>query len=318
MFLVVTSLFISNFKLYTEMKRLIISILAILVGLFVIDRLGGTLMWWVNQHTRDVSGPKMRYLVNDVHEDVLMMGTSRCNCHYVPSIISDSIGMSVYNAGIDGSYNIYSHYLILNHILAIHKPKLICLEVEFIDCVKQTDAFSSISFFAPYFGLNEKADSVFRLAGKYWKYRISHLYRYNAKAVSNIGGLVINRNVGGDNGYYPCPQPPHFPELFSIDMPIVVDSMKLGYIQRFVNLCKANNIKLIFMISPMYAKIDADHYDVLKELARKNDIPLLDYHTAGLYLDHPEYFKDVNHLWDKGARLYSSVFASDIKKILNQ
>lgn len=274
-------------------------------------------MWWINQHTHDISGPKIKYLVNDVHEDVLLMGTSRCNLHYVPSIISDTLGMSVYNGGIDASNNIYAHFLMLNHILAIHKPKVICLEVMITDFTMEDDPFNTVTFFAPYFGLNEGADSVFRMAGKYWKYRISHLYRYNAKAVSNIAGLAINRNEGGDNGYIPSPQPVHFPSsLEHNNTPKTVDNMKLDYVRRFIYLCKKNNIKLVFMVSPMYTKIDTDYYDILKAIAKENNIPFMDYHTSGLYLDHPEYFKDIYHLWDKGAKLYSSVFASDLKRIL--
>lgn len=133
------------------MKKLLISILFVLVGLFVTDRLGGMAMWWVNQYTHDVSGPKIKYLVDSVSEDVLLMGTSRCNLHYVPSIISDSIGLSVYNGGIDASNNIYAHYLILNHILAIHKPKVICLEVMTNDFAEQEDPFSTVTFFCSLF-----------------------------------------------------------------------------------------------------------------------------------------------------------------------
>ena len=301
------------------MKKLFASILFVTIGLFAVDRLGGMAMWWVNQHTQDTSGPKIKYLVNDFHEDVLLMGTSRCNLHYVPSIISDSLGMSVYNGGIDRSNNIYAHYLILHHVLAIHTPKVICLEVMTYDFTEEPDPFNTVTFFAPYFGINEGADSIFRLAGKYWKYRVSHLYRFNAKAVSNIAGLVINKQKGEDHGYIPCPHPAHYPSsLEQSNTPKEVDSIKLEYIQKFVNLCHANNIRLVFMISPMYTAVDEHHYDVLKTIAQRNDIPFLDYHTQGLYLDHPEYFKDVEHLWDKGARLYSSIFASDLKRILER
>lgn len=301
------------------MKKLLTSILFVAVGLFAVDRFGGMIMWWVNQHTHDVSGPKIKYLVNDVREDVLLMGTSRCNCHYVPSILSDSLGLSVYNGGIDASDNIYAHYLMLNHILAIHKPKVICLEVMSSDFNEQADPFNTVTFFAPYFGINEGADSIFRIAGKYWKYRISHLYRYNAKAASNLAGLAINRHEGGDNGYIPFPQPAHYPNyLEHSDTPESVDSLKLKYVQKFINLCHENEIKLVFMVSPMYTKINDDYYDVLKTIATLNEIPFLDYHKEGLYHDHPEYFKDPFHLWDRGARLYSSVFASDLKRILKQ
>ena len=173
------------------MKKLVTSFLFVLAGLFAVDRLGGMAMWWVNQHTHDVTGPKIRYLVNDVNEDVLMMGTSRCNLHYVPSIIRDTLGLSVYNGGIDASDNIYAHYLMLCHVLSKHKPKVICLELRTNDYAVSAAPFRTVSFFAPYFGINEEADSVFRLAGTYWRYKISHLYRYNAKAVSNIAGLFM-------------------------------------------------------------------------------------------------------------------------------
>ena len=301
------------------MKKLAVSILFILVVLFIIDRAGGMAMWWVNQHTKDVTGPKMRYLIDDFHEDVLLMGTSRCNSHYVPSIIGDTLGMSVYNGGIDGSKNIFSHYIMLCHILVKHTPKVICLEVQPNDFVRERDPFTCITFFAPYFGKNAQADSVFRLAGKYWPYRLSHLYRFNAKATSNIAGLVVTRLDSGNNGYVPYTPPAHFPNtLYHLNTPKHADRLKLAYVQKFIDLCKEKGIRLLFTVSPMYAKVESDFYDVLKETARENGLPFLDYHTAGLYQDHPDYFHDPSHLWDKGARLYSSVFARDLKKLLEK
>lgn len=274
-------------------------------------------MWWVNQHSNDVSAPKLRYLVNDVHEDVLFMGTSRANSHYVPSIIADSLGMSVYNGGVDASNCIYAHYYILNHILAHHTPRIICLEVMTTDYEPQKNAFETTSFFAPYIGRNERADSIFREAGTYWRYRLSHLYRYNAKAVSNLAGLLVNRQAKGDNGYIYGHRPPHFPEhLNRVKTPSGCDSLKLHYLQRFITLCRERDIRLFFVVSPAYSIAPSDLYDVLKTVAARNDIPFLDYHTAGLFHDHPEYFKDASHLWDKGARLYSAVFAHDLKAYL--
>ena len=299
------------------MKKLVISILFILVGVFVVDRLGGMLMWWINQNTHDMTGPKMKYMVNDLNEDVLLLGASKCQRHYVSSIISDTLGMSVYNGGIDATNNIYAHYIMLNYVLTKHTPKVVCLEVLSSDYALTSNTFDAVSFFAPYFGLSERADSVFRLAGNYWKYQISHLYRFNARVVSNIFGLAINRQEGEEGGYLPLPKPTHpLGALRHSNTPQFIDSLKLSYVQKFVNLCKQKDIKLIFMLSPMYMKVDADHYGPLKALAKQNDIPFLDYHTNGLYLDHPEYFKDVFHLWDQPARVFSSLFASDLKRTL--
>ena len=301
------------------MKKFVCSFIFIIVGLFITDRIGGLVMNWVGENTNDVLGPKLRYLHHEIHEDVVFIGASRCHHHYLPSIIADSLGMSVYNAGVGGSNNIFSHYIVLCHILARYTPKIICLEVMPTDYCQQEDAFNVLSFFAPLYGINEAADSIYRLAGKYWQYQVSHLYRYNAKAPSNIIGLVLNRQTGNDNGYIPLPKPGSFPkELTPEKTEYGIDSLKIKYIERFIDLCRDRQVQLIFTASPKYTLVDTTYYAVLKGIAQKNNIPFLDYHTKGQYHNHPEYFKDVTHLWDEGARLYSSVFASDLKRTSRQ
>ena len=300
------------------MKKLALSILFVLVGVFVVDRLGGMAMWWVNQHTHDTTGPKMKYMVNDIHEDVVLLGASKCQRHLVPSIISDTLGMSVYNGGIDATNNIYAHYIVLNYVLVKHTPKIVCLEVLSSDYALTSAPFEAVSFFAPYYGLSQRADSVFHLAGVDWKYRVSHLYRYNARVVSNLFGLAVNRQEGEEKGYLPLSKPAHFPKLLKhVKTPQNIDSLRLEYVQRFINICKEKGIRLVFLVSPMYTQVNADYYDPLKALAKQNNISFLDYHTIGLFLDHPEYFKDAYHLWNDPARLFSSIFASDLKKVLD-
>lgn len=301
------------------MKQLLASIVFIICSLFVVDRVGEKVMWWINQNTSDVSGPKLKYMVNQANEDVIMLGASRCSRHYVSSILSDSLGMSVYNAGIDASENIYSHYITLNMILSHHTPKMVCLELMRDDYALEANSFTSVSFFAPYIGIDNAIDSVFMDSGNYWPYMFCHLYRYNAKAISNIGGFFVNKQQHNDNGYIPIPQPYSFPDKLNTMHTIHnVDTLKLQYIQRFINQCKSRNIELVFTVSPQYMYAEKDLYDVLKNVAQDNNIPFFDYHSQGLYIDHPEYFKDIMHLWDKGARLYSSVFAHDLKEYLDQ
>lgn len=301
------------------MKKFIVSLAFIISGLFVADRIGGIGMNWVYEHTNDVLSPKLRYLHQDIHEDVVLMGASRCHHHYLPSILSKTLGMSVYNAGVGGSNNIFSHYMVLCHILARYTPKIICLEVMPTDYCQQTDTYNALSFFAPLFGYNEAADSVYQLAETYYQYHISHLYRYNAKVSSNLLGLVLNRQVGNDNGYIPLPKPNPFPkELTTEETKNDIDSLKIRYIQRFADLCHERRIKLIFTVSPKYTIVDSAHYHILKDIAKENGIPFLDYHTCRLYHDHAEYFKDRSHLWDEGARKFSQIFANDLKDTIEQ
>ena len=313
-----TSSFISNFNLLRNEevvdKSFICSCCIVRSG-----QSWGGMMWWVSQHTLDLMGPKLRYLADEVDADVVLFGASRCHYHYVPSILADSIGLSVYNGGITASDCIYSHYFALNLILEHHTPKMICLELMAADYAVAANSFEAANFFAPYIGRSERGDSVFREAGNYRAYHLCHLYRYNARALSNIAGLFINRQQGEDSGYLPLP----CPKATSLQVNLEehhttegVDELKLRYLRKFIELCRSRNIALVFMVSPAYSVADADLYDPLKEVAKKYEIPFLDYHTQGLFLEHPEYFKDKIHLWDKGVRLYTSIFAHDLKQLI--
>ncbi len=299
------------------MKKVFLSLLVVLVGLFAIDRIGGMAMHWVNRHTQDILAPKFRYISEQVCEDVVMIGASRCHHHYVPSIIADSIGMSVYNCGIRGSENIYSHYMSLCLILKRHRPKVVCLELMNLDVMHQAAPFTKLAYYAPYFGYSDSADSLFMLGGSYWKYKLSHLYRYNAKAVSNIAGLFVNRQENEEHGYVPAAKNNvRLGKLNYVDAALRPDPQKMLYLKRFTDLCRREGCKIVFTISPFYCRVSSALYTPMREFAKKENIPFLDYHTPGLFLDHPEYFRDPNHLNDRGARAYSAIFAADLKKVL--
>ncbi len=300
------------------MKKILFSFLFFAIGLYVVDRFGGKVMQWVNLNTKDVLGPKFKYIHDNICEDIVMIGSSRCHHHYVPSIISDTLNMSVYNCGIQGSENIYSHYLTLCLILERYSPKTICLELMVNDFEEQNNPFDKLSYFGPYFGYSDRADSLFKIGGWYWKYKTSHLYRYNAKAISNISGLFVSRQNQDDHGYLPT-------KNTSVSLGSLkkaesrtrkIDSLKMHYLKLFSEQCQLNNCKLIFTISPLFSIIDSSYYSVLKDFAYNENIPLLDYHTSRLYHNHPEYFRDMVHLNDSGARHFSSIFASNLKNLL--
>lgn len=300
------------------MKKLFISLAFIFISLFIIDRIGGNLMWHAYQNTYSTTCYKTREVVNNVNQDVLILGSSRCAHHYVPSIISDSIGMSVYNGGFNGAC-IYSYYMVLNYILAHYTPKIVCLDLITSDYTLTNDPFKSIHIYAPYVGQNKGADEVFIADGSYWKYQLSHLYRYNSLSLSIFSRLAVRYVPDFDNGYYPITDPHSYPTILSAsDTPNNIDPLKIQYLHKFINLCKTHDIRLVFIISPSYTIASTDEYKPLQDIAKEYDIPFLDYHTKKTFIDHPEYFKDASHLWEKGAKLYSRIVSKDLKRIMAQ
>ena len=298
-----------------DVFRFLVSLLSVGAMLFVLDRVGARVMWWINQHTHDVSGPKIRMMADSVDAEFVMMGTSRCNSHYVPSILADSLPLTVYNGGVDASGCIFAHYFLLQQLLRHHSPQLVGLDVLPNDYQVNPSSFNTMGFFAPYIGRSKEADEVFHEAGTYWYYQISHLYRYNSKAVSNLAGLLVNRQAHVDRGYLPGPPPPIFPAQLGREGSDVlcVDTLKVKYLEKFISQCQQRGIRVFFVVSPSYTKASPSLYDPLKDVARRHGIPFFDYHTVGLFHDHPDYFRDHGHLWDRGARLYSSRFAHDLK-----
>lgn len=288
-----------------------------LVALFALDRLGGRAMWWVHQHTHSLLAPKMQHLATRANEDVILLGASRCHYHYVPSILADSLGLTVYNGGIDGTVCIYAHYFVLHQILQHHTPRLVCLELMPADYALTPHTPATLSFFAPYLGRVPQADSIARHLGSYWPYQVSHLYRHNAQAVANLAGLMVDKQQGGDQGYAPLP-PPQVPEpwLNVTLAPARVDERKIEYLERFITLCHSRGIELVFTVSPQHTLPESHLYQPLHQLAQQHRIAMLNYHSQGLYLNHPELFRDHYHLCHKGAERYTALFAHQLKAIL--
>lgn len=304
--------FIFNSK---EMKKVIVLLLTVILGCFVVDRIGSKICDVIHKNSDGITASKYRHLFNNCDEDMILLGTSRCEAHYVSSIISDSLGIKVYNGGIDASDNIFSHYSTLCLTLRHHTPRFIGLELSHTDFAEMPDPFNTMSYLAPYIGQDEKVDNIFRIAGSYWKYQISHLYRYNAKIMADFAGYVIPYGENFQNGYLKKDKPTMAPyKKDTMPSAYHVDTLKVQYLNKFVSKCKDKNIQLFCMISPSYDKAEATTYSFLHDWAKENGILLLDFHTSGLFSDEPEMFYDNRHLCDDGAVRYTRIFVHALKE----
>ena len=97
---------------------------------------------------------------------------------------------------------------------------------------------------------------------------------------------------------------------------MVVDSLKVTYLQKLIDYVRMNNILLIFVISPRYYYDTSSSLSIGRELARRNGVPLLDMMNQP-ELMRPEYFADETHLNDTGARKFTTLLAGYLKEVLN-
>ena len=61
--------------------------------------------------------------------EILILGSSRAHHHYDSPFLSDTLGIDVYNGGIDGN-GVVLAYGILEMVLNRYKPKLVVFDVE--------------------------------------------------------------------------------------------------------------------------------------------------------------------------------------------
>ena len=298
------------------MKRVFLLFVEFIVVCFMADRIAGALLFSAYSKS-NVMG---KYEKCDA--EIVVLGSSRAKHHYVPSIIGDSLDMSCYNLGQDGK-NIYYQYASMNLLLQQHKPKVVVYDCFSVDVLKSpTFAYDwgTLVDFDPYYGRNDSLDALIRNMGIKHTASIvaSHIYRNNTRFLD-----YFNRRASIYSGYEPVYG--KYTKSLAVHYENEgqkLDLTKIEYMHRLINLCRNNGIEIVFAISPRFAlneEPDAPitrKYIQVKELCEKTHTPFLYYELDTLFMNHQGWFKDVGHLNDNGAHVFSGIFAHDLKQVL--
>lgn len=303
-----------------EVKKVLIGVVSIIVLLVVADWTVGT--WSEKMYYKSKYGIFHRqiYCLQESKDDIMILGSSRAAHHYVPQIFEDSLAMTCYNAGSDGMC-IYYHYAILAS--RIHRgcaPKMVIYEALASDAEVSSGATFSLDAaldrLAPHYGEIPAIDTLFAFNG--WKENLklmSKTYRYNSKLVQTIKCNYIPWPE--DRGYEALTgmmkvKNGKAADVLDSSNDVIIEERKLEYVQKLINLCKANDIKLIMCFSPKYNYKLTEGIERIKELAHNNGVLFLDYGQAEQF-QNPEYFQDASHLNDTGAHVYTEEILKQIK-----
>lgn len=291
------------------MKKYLIKIVLFFVAVAVVDILFGKACQYMNDHSKG-GGVKSRYYVcKESTEDVLVFGSSRAKHHYVPDIIEDSLKMTCYNTGEDGN-GIILCYGFLKMITERYSPKLIIYDVTGFD-MYEDDNMKYLDLMKPYYYENG-IDSIFwAVEPRTRVMMLSNLYRYNTTCLRVIGNFIHPMN-NYPKGYLALHKTMNYePEIKeNKKTKRVVDSLKIQYFERFINLTKTCGITLICCGSPSYKADNNGFYMPVIQLCNQHDITFLYYGDAPSISNEKSYFSDRTHMNDKGARLYTSILMS--------
>lgn len=268
------------------------------------DILIGEILERVHKNTDEETSSKMNYIFNSSNEDIIVIGSSRAENHFISEIIKESTGLSCYNAGIGGQ-GLFFSYIEINEIVKRYKPKHIILEVSpnvLID--KKSD--EKLKILLPYY----KKDTL--IYNKLFKPNslekiklISSIYPYNSMIVGFIHAF-IKKKIFNKSGFVGLKGNINPKTIRTYpDSKISIDWKNLTNISE---KCKNNNIDLVVVISPIF-KTDPLTEHIIKEIdlfcQKANNLRLIDYSNNAKFVNNNELFYDNLHLNEHGAKLFT-------------
>lgn len=259
--------------------------------------------------------------------DVAIYGSSRAWVHINPNILSDSLGVSAYNFGIDG-HNFWLQYLRHLELLKNNKkPKFIILSVDIFSLQKRNDLYQ-LDQFLPYMLWNSNIHAYTKSYIGYTDYDYYiPLIRYSGKT-NSLKSIIKNiikgqsktkyRNHGylGVDSEWNTDLEKAQKELQSYE--INTDSLTIELFEKFIKECKESNIELVLVYTPEH--IDGQNFvsnrndiiQIYRDLSAKHSIDFYDYSDDSLCLDK-NYFYNASHLNSTGADIFSQKLAQDLK-----
>ena len=259
----------------------------------------------------------------ELQSDVVIMGNSRAWSQYSPVFLDSILGVNSYNLGFDGSpinrqiikYDAYRRYN--------NKPQYIIQNIDFIT-IDIGSGYERQQFF-PYFFDDSLIIDIYKYESfGFWE-KVLPVYRYFGypdlmqKAIMPYYKYISDGNM--QRGYYG--------KDFSWDGSALAkqgkiiysqDSLALHLFDEYLAKAYSEGVKVIFVYAPSYIaatekiKNIEGMYEMYDSIARKYNIPILDYNYAPISYD-TTYFYNAIHLNKKGAEFFSTILAHDIDSL---
>lgn len=300
------------------MKKFILRTGLFIVCLAVLDLAIGCLCGFLRSHAKGGSTQNNYYIAEQCIDDIIILGSSRATHHYIPSIITDSLGLSCYNCGEEGNGSILAAAR-LGMLTERYTPKLVIYEVTpRYDYLVDTDYSKYLRYLKPYYHKTSAHKMVdeFTEPGNKLK-MLSSMYRNNFAILAYcVDNLTFRDNR---KGYEPLfGQMKEYnskePELSSDQQE--VDKKKLVVMQDIIESCKEKRIPLLFVVSPNYEGEAGEIYNTARLLAQENGISFLDYSGLEEIAHNYSFFQDYGHMNDKGAQKFTRIFVKEINNYL--
>jgi hypothetical protein len=309
------SLFIFNIK--ELIKKIIFNISIVVFIVFILDLvIGKTLRYY---YFKETSGLHFRttFSIDSTTAQVLIFGASRSSHHYVTELFKQKLSMGCYNCGRDGNSILYS-YAIFKAATKRYNPIILIFDVNPNELNYELRSYDRLSSLLPYYKTHPEIRSIIKFKSSFEKYKmLSNIYPYNSSLLAiAIGNLELNKKRKDDSsGYIPLYNIIEDTILHNLN-PVenYLDTNKVNAVTDIIQYCSKNNIRLVFVQSPLYAKVSNTlSTEYFKKLAKESNVIFWNFSNEPEFVKKPDFFQDMYHMNDKGAIYFSDILIQKIK-----
>lgn len=243
--------------------------------------------------------------------DLLVFGSSRALHHYNTELIQDSLNITSYNVG-EGGQNIYYHNLLLKTVLSRYTPKTIILDLFNMDFEETASTWNKerLAVLLPFSAEHKIIDSAFRTFDPNHKFKMfSHTYPFNSEVYRIVRNNYVPYHnsfngfmpIAAENGLAESKQPVETKTGGSLD------SSKVAEMESFINDCLNEGIDLKLIVSPSFRWYEKgnSYEEFISYLKNEFPVEIYSFQNDSFFVDHPELFRDANHLNAKGADVFT-------------
>ncbi|MFZ4106833.1 hypothetical protein [Flavobacterium sp.] len=255
-------------------------------------------------YMQSYSRSKIDYLFNskDKNYDVVFLGSSRVNNHFVPKIFNDQ-GYKTFNFGITRSRLEESALMLKMMVERNYKIKCLVLQVDLnINTNDHSEAIRSL--FMPYLHTSKTIREFYRTIPEYNQLLYIPFYRY-MHYDARVGfremyysAIHKKTNALDNEGFHP---------LMTVDKNLIPADLSKYYPKRnkgyeeIKAICKKNNIQLIALTTPICIEtINRDYFNHLQEVYPE----IRRFENA---VTNDKYFSTCGHLNKDGAEEFTKI-----------
>lgn len=308
--------------------------IAFFAVLFLLDSLLGSILETAFLSTQGGDSSGRINSILQQRNEIVIFGSSRARCHYVSRTIESKLGVSAYNAGINGQ-GIIVQYAVEHMLLQRYRPKLIVLDLVPSDLFQMD--YERLSILLPYYRDPEVLEIVSGRSRNEKIKLLSRIYPFNSLVLQILNSLyrserddIVSKGYSGVYGSlidaFEMRTKMNFgkkQKLNDSEDTRFFQQAKEQALRKFLHLAKERKIKVIACLSPFWEKGELNPYKNSSMLNKYSGI-LSDYHVPLITITQSsheifkdkKFFYDPRHLNERGAEIFSQIFADQLKKFM--